>query len=166
MDYKTDFRGTVYIYSSGRYSITGMPDFRGLPVPVIHEFNEQMNAIEELARQARYINIPDRGVRIVLKDEEKQDERVIREYDFLARVYAYYRKHPDEAFFVSNALVGRVDLADITHHAVSPWAKENFFHWVLKNPKLFRHPIRSVRDPGRRGLWEYELPEPESGRDH
>lgn len=166
MSYKTEFRGTIYVHSSGRYSITGMPDFRGLPVPVIHEFNEQMNNIEELARKAKYINIPEQGVRIVLKKEDRQDARVVREYDFLARVYAYYRRYPDEPFFLSNAIIGRVELDDITHHANSPWAREDYFHWVLKNAKLFRHPIRSVRDPGRRGIWEYELPDAELGKEH
>lgn len=157
--YKTDFRGTLYIHSAGRLSIDGMPDFSEMPVPVIHEFNEQMNRIESMASHNRFINIPEQGIRIVLKDENSQDQRTIREYNFLARVYNFYRKHPDEVFFHSNAIVGKVELAEITHHADSPWAKEEHFHWVLRKPKLFETPIKGVREPGSRGIWQYDIPD-------
>ena len=159
MPFKTDYRGTLYIYSSGRFAYKGMPDFSGLPVPVIHEFNRNMSEIEEIARGSKYIDIPEQGVRITLKNEEKQDPRTKREYDFLARVYRFYRQHPDEPFFITDALVGRVDLVGITHHADSPWAKSEHFHWVLQNPRLFRTPISGVRDQGMRSIWSADIAE-------
>lgn len=156
MPFKTDYRGTLYIHSSGRFSYTGMPDFSGLPVPVIHEFNQQMTAIEELTRKSRYIDIPDRGVRIVLKDEDSQDRRVIREYNFLAQVYAFYRKYPSEPYFRSQAIVGKVELADISHTSASPWAKDEHFHWILRSPKIFDRSITGLKESAREGIWTYE----------
>ncbi len=157
MPFKTDYRGTLYIFSSGRFSYTGMPDFSGLPVPVIHEFNRNMSEIEEIARESKYIDIPEQGVRITLKDEPKQDARTKREYNFLARVYQFYRKHPDEPFFITDALIGRVELEGITHHADSPWATSEHFHWVLKKPHLFHTPIRGIREQGKRSIWSTDL---------
>ena len=59
-------------------------------------------------------------------------------------------------------IVGSVELVDCVQHSASPWAEPGMWHWVLKNPKLFKEPIPAR---GMQGLWEYkEYGKPYYGR--
>jgi hypothetical protein len=154
----TDYRGTLYIHSTGRYAFRGMPDMSEYPVPVIHEFNDVLARIAEMDRAGRYISIPDAGVRITLKDEDAQSERAVAEYSLLADVYTAYRRNPSQPFFHVKAVVGTVDLVDVVNNANSPWAQAGYKHWILENPVLFPEPITGV-STSRTGLWGYEMRE-------
>lgn len=156
--FSTDFRGRLYVHSSGRQSIRGMPHFEGLPVPVIHEFNALMDTITTLDRETSFIGIPDGGVRIVLKDEERRDEQSHSEYCLLSDVYAAYAEDPHRPFFLVNAIVGSVEVVDVVTNSTSAWAQDGYYHWILQNPRLLAEPIRGVRTT-RSGLWQHELPE-------
>ncbi len=156
--FDTDYRGTLYIHSTGRYAYRGMPEMAEYPVPVIHEFNEVMSHISDISEAGSYISIPDAGVRIVLKDEDAQSERTVAEYSLLADAYASYRRDPSRPFFHVKAIIGTVDLVDVVDDSSSPWAQDGYRHWVLDNPVLFDEPITGVTT-SRTGLWEYELPE-------
>ena len=152
----TDYRGTLYIHSSGRYALRGMPDLDEYPVPVIHEFNEMLSKIQDMDRGARYIGVADAGVSIFLKNEEKQTQRAVNEYALLSDVYHRYRKDPRTAFFQVNALIGRVELVDVVKDSRSDWAEEGYFHWIFEDAHLFAEPVHGVRTT-RTGLWTHEL---------
>ena len=156
--FDTDYRGTLYIHSTGRYALRGMPEMAEYPVPVIHEFNDVMARISEIDRSGSYISIPDAGVRIMLKEEDAQSEPALAEYSLLADVYAAYRRDPSQPFFHVKAIIGTVDLVDVVEDASSPWAQEGYKHWIVANPVLFGEPITGVTT-SRTGLWEYELAE-------
>jgi len=156
--FATDYRGPVYIHSTGRYAYSGMPDMSEYPVPVIQEFNEMLAQIQEMDRAGVYISIPDSGVRIALKNEDEQSERSVAEYSLLADVYAAYKRDPTAPFFHVKAIVGRVDLVDVVSDSESEWAEKGYQHWILDNPVLFAQPIVGV-SKSRTGLWEYELPD-------
>jgi hypothetical protein len=154
----TDYRGTLYIHSSGRYALRGMPDLGDHPVPVINEFNRVLNQIQEMEREDQFIGIADAGVSVFLKNENRQPASVVNEYALLADVYHQYRKDPDKPFFLVNAIIGRVELVDVVQDSPSAWAEDGYFHWVFRNAHLFAEPIHGVRTT-RTGLWTYELQE-------
>lgn len=155
--HSTDFRGTLYIHSIGRASIRGMPDLSDYPVPLIHEFNASLAAIQELDRNARFIGIQDAGVRIVLKDEAKQPAWAVNQYALLSDVYHAYRERPNEPYFLVNAIIGTAELVDVVRGSRSEWAEEGYHHWILERPELFRQPVPNVRT-SRSGVWTYNLP--------
>ena len=156
--FDTDYRGALYIHSTGRYAFAGMPDMSSYPVPVIHEFNDYMNQIQAMDRGGQFISIPDHGVRVELKDEESQSDEAVAEYALLADVYASYKRDPRSPYFHVHAIIGRVDLVDVVTDSTSRWAEKGYKHLVFENPALFAEPIVGVR-ASRTGLWKYDLPE-------
>ena len=153
----TDYRGPLYIHSSGRYALRGMPPLDDYPVPVIHEFNELLSSIQEMDRNSRFIGIADAGAHVILKNEDTQSDRAVNEYALLSDVYRRYRENPREPYFLVNAIIGRVTLVDVKHNAKSEWAEEGYHHWLLDDAVLFSEPITGLRTT-RTGLWKYELP--------
>jgi hypothetical protein len=156
--FATEYRGPLYIHSTGRYGFSGMPDMSAYPVPVIHEFNDYMNRISEMEQAGSYISIPDGGVRVELKNEEEQADSVLAEYALLADVYRAYRQNPAEPFFHVKAIIGKVDLLDVVDDADSPWAQDGYKHWILGHAVLFAQPITGVTG-SRTALWTYEVEE-------
>jgi hypothetical protein len=154
----TEYRGTLYIHSTGRFGFRGMPDMSAYPVPVIHEFNDYLARIQDMVKAGRYIAIPDAGVRVTLKNEHTQSEQAFAEYTLLAEAYAAYRRDPTEIFFHVKALIGTVDLVDVVEGSTSPWAAAGSKHWVFANPTLFAEPITGVV-ANRSGLWTFDVPE-------
>ncbi len=157
-DWKPEYRGTIYIHSSGRQSLRGMPDFSEFPVPLIHEFNEKLNVVQELDRSGSYIGFADEGVRVYLKDEERQSQSALNQYALLSDAYAAYRRDPDTPFFRANAIIGTVELVDVVKSSGSKWAEKGFYHWILERPVLFKEPAARVAG-SRKGLWQIEVTE-------
>lgn len=152
----TDYRGRLYIHSSGRHAIRGMPAFEGLPVPVIHEFNAILDQISALDKTSTFIGIADAGVRVFLKMENSQPESIVNEYALLSAVYNRHLKDPNDTFFHAKAIIGHVDVVDVVQDSPSPWAEAGCFHWILRNPELLAEHIPGIRTT-RTGLWKYEL---------
>jgi len=154
----TDYRGRIYIHSSGRYAVRGMPPLDDCPVPVIHEFNEFLGSIQEMEKTSRYIGFADAGVNVFLKNEDRQSDRAVNEYALLSDVYRLYHENPRKPYFLVNAIIGRVDVVDVRQDSNSVWAESGYHHWILSNPVLFAEPIIKVRTT-RTGLWTYEMAE-------
>lgn len=153
----TEYRGTLYIHSSGRVGFRGMPDFSRFPMPVLHEFDGVLTEIQKMDEAGTFIGIPDEGVRVELKDEDRQPENVINQYRLLADVYAHYRSGDTSPFFHANALIGSVELVDIVEDSDSPWAEPEKFHWILANARCFGEPLTGIRE--RAGVWTYRMHE-------
>ncbi len=156
--FDTDYRGTIYIHSTGRRSIAGMPEMDDFPVPVIREFNQTIARVSEADDANRYIGVPDEGVRIILKNEETQSNAVHAEYALLSDVYRSYRDDPKRAFFLVRAIIGTVELVDVVDGSSSAWAEDGYHHWIVRNAVLFDDPITGVGG-SRTGLWKYEIDE-------
>jgi hypothetical protein len=150
----TDYRGTLHIHSSGRASFRGMPDFSRFPMPVLHEFDEFLTEIQRMDEEGAYIGIPERGVRVILKNEAHQPESVHNQYRLLSDVYSHYRRQDLTPFFYANAIIGSVELVDIVTDSESAWAEPGKYHWILDNARLFKTPITGVREKA--GVWSYE----------
>lgn len=155
--WQTDYRGRVYIYSSGRINIRGMPDFSRYPTPVIHEFDSHLAAIQQLEEAGSYIGFSEHGVRVYLKDEERQPAHAVAEYRLLADVYAHYHAEEEKPFFHAGAIIGSVELTDIVEDYSSIWAEPGRYHWVLAEPHLLKDPILKVKEGS--GLWTYRIAE-------
>ncbi len=54
---------------------------------------------------------------------------------------------------IFGAIIGSVDLVDVTQNHSSIWAIHDQYHWVLENPQLLENPIFIN---GKLGLWDYE----------
>jgi hypothetical protein len=54
-----------------------------------------------------------------------------------------------------SAIIGMVDIVDCVRNYQSIWAEKDYYHWILKNPVLFKEPIRNVK--GKLSFWNYEL---------
>lgn len=61
------------------------------------------------------------------------------------------------ATFPLGAIIGEVDIVDCVNDSKSPWAMENHWHWVLKNPVLYKEPILNVK--GKLSFWEFNKEE-------
>jgi hypothetical protein len=153
--FNTDYRGAVYIHSGGRYSILGVPDFTDYPLPVMHEFNDLMDKVAKLDRGAKYVGFPERGVRVLLKNEESQPTRRVLEYNLLSDIYQHYRKEPTKPFFLNNAIIGKAELVDVVTNSPSEWARADAFNWIFQNAVRFSEPVLDVM--AGEHLWEYEL---------
>ncbi len=153
----TEYRGTLHIHSSGRVGFRGMPDFSRFPMPVLHEFDEFLTEIQRMDEAGTYVGIPDEGVRVELKNEQRQPENVINQYRLLADVYAHYRSGDQSAFFHANAIIGTADLVDIVTDSDSEWAEPERYHWILENAQIFEKPMTGIRE--RAGLWTYKMNE-------
>ena len=51
-----------------------------------------------------------------------------------------------------SAILGSVEIVDCIEDSASPWAMSGHWHWVLREPELFTHPILDIR--GALSLWE------------
>lgn len=51
-------------------------------------------------------------------------------------------------------IIGSVDIVDCVQDSPSEWAERGQWHWVCRNAKVFKHPIRNVK--GKLGIWEWE----------
>ena len=49
-------------------------------------------------------------------------------------------------------ILGTVTVLDCRDDSSSPWAEPGLWHWVLANPRAFKHPVPAK---GRLGLWEW-----------
>jgi hypothetical protein len=154
----TDYRGRLYIHSSGRYAVRGMPPLDDCPVPVIHEFNKFLGSIQEMEKTSRYIGFADAGVQVYLKNEDRQTQRAVNEYALLSDVYRQYHENPGKPYFHVNAIIGTVTVVDVQQNAKSVWAEAGYHHWILADAVLFPEPITGVRTT-RTGLWKYDLPD-------
>jgi hypothetical protein len=134
-----------------------MPDLSRYPLPVIHEFDAHMAAIQELEEASTYIGFSERGVQVYLKDEERQPPHALAEYRLLADVYAHYRNEPEKPFFYANAIIGAVELVDIVEDSDSAWAEPGRYHWIFENARFLKEPITKVKEGS--GLWTYRISE-------
>lgn len=152
--YSTDYRGPLYIHSIGRHAISGMPDLSDYPVAVIHEFDELIQNISEIEQANRYLTIPENGLSVALKDEDRQSNQAVAEYSLLTDVYESHRADPRKPFFHVQAIIGRVELVDVVKDSDSRWARSGSYHWVFENPVIAAQPMLHV-STSRTGLWKY-----------
>jgi hypothetical protein len=153
--WNTDYRGTLYIHSIGPFAYSGMPDFSEYPMPVVAEFDRFLDEIEKLEATGRFIGFSNHGVQVYLKNERAQTDAAVAEYNLLSDVYNFTFETPDKPFFLTNAIIGHVELIDVVENSRSVWAEKGAFHWVFRNPVLLHKPL--IRIPGDSSIWDFEI---------
>lgn len=53
-----------------------------------------------------------------------------------------------------SAIIGCVEIVDCVQNHPSEWAEKGQWHWVCKNARIFKNPIKGVK--GSLGLWDWE----------
>jgi hypothetical protein len=124
--WKTDYRGRLFIHSSGSNEISFGED--DLPEGVWND-PEHEGQIEALI-----LKIGD------FYDAKGIDlEKTVKEKD---------------AYFKGHAIIGYVDLVDIVRDSKSKFAIPGQYHWIVKNPVLLDKPLTNVA--GKLSLWRYQ----------
>jgi hypothetical protein len=54
--------------------------------------------------------------------------------------------------FETSAIIGSVEIVDCVQNHQSIWADKGYYHWILRNPILFKNPILNVK--GKLSFWE------------
>ena len=157
--WKTDYRGRVYIHSSGNedMSFTSFEPFaRGLSAFV--------DGVE-----AKYGRFPaEKDVKKIVKEfgVERWNDFILYE-DAIEFLGSYYTGHYGEGWTdavnsmddkalrnfckerglacKSFAIIGHVDLVDIAEGSESLWAEEGQYHWILDNAVLYDKPVLNVK---------------------
>ncbi|MBE8714488.1 ASCH domain-containing protein [Sphingobacterium hungaricum] len=80
-----------------------------------------------------------------------KDSLLIEKYDHIDFEY----EKLDSIEFINSAIVGEVELIDIVTDSTSPWAQQGKYHWLLKDPLLYEHPILNVK--GHLNLWKFNM---------
>jgi hypothetical protein len=144
--WKTDYRGWIYIHSSGdrRYIL---PQLEAWP--------------EVIANIDKYD-----------KKKTKSTPWYVERYEALIKtIEAFYgvddiapeeiqkdvvKRQKDELFLKPTQIIGRAWLADIVKDSKSPFAVEGQHHWIFEDAQLFRRPITQIH--GKLGLYEMDIP--------
>lgn len=99
----------------------------------------------------------------IWQEEVKKNKEGLRYIEklnqFYKKLYAFYgtenfeewKKH--NYYLKAQAIIGKVNLIDITQDSQSEWAKPGQFHWILKNAILYKTPLLFIK--GKLKLWEY-----------
>lgn len=168
--WKTDYRGRIYIHSSGGKSYPSLADY---PYPVkLSDFLDSFQNDFELLGKMAGIGDDDDFDEIAKKLQsigkyDKYSEilnfsKGISEYqENLKKYYGYdlYAEEPSEeyekkavnavkqkgCYHKAFAVIGHVDLTDIVQDSDSVWAEKGQYHWILKNPVLYKEPVLNVK---------------------
>ena len=151
--WNTDYRGTVYIHSSGNaaYHINA-PEWYDV-LPIQKELNDmKFDDNDNLISNHTLIDYDKENSRIILTAE---GERYRPEFE-LTKLYQIGLE-TDTPYFQSQAIIGCVDIVDVITDSKSDFAAEDQYHWILSNPRLFESPIQFVK--GKLRFFDYDIPD-------
>lgn len=140
----TKHRGELYIHSSGQPIEFISLDH--LPLQMEKEILKKRTEAIEKGIITEYIETIEQLRKIPFTEETKS----VKELQIFN--FQYQEKNKKE-YFISKAIIGKVDLVDIVRDSKSVWANPDCFHWVIKNPVLFSKPVTMVK--GRLKIWNY-----------
>lgn len=175
--WKTDYRGRIYIHSSGGHDYYSLLDYE-YPAKVGKKIDEFQVDIDSLLDEA-CIDDDDEFPTVIEKLKKigkyeqyaevlNYSEKFETYRNALKKFYGYdvYKEDIDDAFeekcinamkkkgcfHVNFAIIGHVDLVDIVQDSDSMWAEKGCYHWILKNPVLYKNPVVNVK--GRMRLFD------------
>lgn len=148
--WKTDYRGKLYIHSSGEYQ------YKELSIGVFPK-SEQDLLLQEAKRIEKDL------------DTRKENKILIEKFKaYVEKLYYFYGiidkedenidkiiNNEKKCFIYNRAIIGTVDLVDIQHNFKSDWSELNQYQWILENPILFEKPITNVI--GKLRLFDFDI---------
>lgn len=148
--WKTDYRGRIIIHANKEPFL--WPPYDYIPENVwngmLAEYNSGIKFEEGSDYYKAYGKLRARADR-VLGFTDEADRLPIEEFE--NALIAAGKDMSKGCPFVSNALIGEVDLVDIVQDSDSPWAFPDCYHWVLKNPIMYDKPQIGIK--GKLRLW-------------
>ena len=161
--WKTDYRGRIYIHSSGDEEVASLVDYE-FPDRLV-DLIDELEAFDWIKEDT---TIDEVKAKLSASDREKFKEALL----FVEKMNAYQEvllKHYDgldaysldfdadyekkfeavlekNGFFHKNlSIIGHVDLVDIVQDSTSVWAEAGCYHWILENPVLYDTPLINVK---------------------
>ena len=167
--WKTEYRGRIYIHSSGGKDFYGL-DSDFFPAKLFELEIELENNFKEIGKKLNF-NVDSDFIEIMNKLKASDEYSSLAEvYNFskkwelytekLKQFYGYdlYKNDDTEyseiaakaakekgCYHKNFAIIGHVDLVDIVQDSKSIWAEKNCYHWILENPVLYEKPIINVK---------------------
>ena len=154
--WKTDYRGRIYIHSSGQREYMAIDDswlpekFKAL----MKEFDvhckdcKTTDDAKAVLKKLGSVNRFDDIFAFVTASDKISDLMQMfyhcnvfkcsdERFDTLKRNGLY--------FYRSMSIIGHVDLEDIIQDSISSWAENNCYHWIFQNPVLYEKPVINVK---------------------
>lgn len=87
-----------------------------------------------------------------IKDVENRSWKT----NYRGKVYIHVSKKPanNNYYFPQDSnsrIIGSIEIIDCITNLNSPWAISGMWHWVLKNPVLFKNPTKKIK--GKLSFW-------------
>ncbi|MDA3900047.1 MAG: ASCH domain-containing protein [Spirochaetes bacterium] len=149
--WNTEYRGTVFIHSSGADAFhINIPEWYEI-LPLQKELNSiQFDDNDNLISESHYIGYDKNNDRLFLTAE---GEKHRAEYE-LSKLYQA-GLDTDQPYFKAQAIIGTVDITDVVKDSSSKFAEPGAYHWILSKPRLFEKPILHVK--GRLRFFDYTI---------
>ena len=147
---KTEYRGTIYIHSTGKNKI--FPIISKELTPVSFEMYTKTHYSHKDKKynpenNLKYVDFYDNY-------EKMKPKTTLTEIELLEFKLGKYLSKSGGIF--NQSVIGCVDIVDCIQDSDSVWAEKGSYHWVLENAKMFFNPIRFVK--GKLGFFEVNLP--------
>jgi len=155
----SDYRGRLFIHSSGPEDIDGLPDMSDLPLPIYNELYrllgvEDQKEFEKRVAHSLYWALDAGGQLILNRDSIADGNRAEAEFvEMLMR-----RDREGLPAMLHGAIIGSVVLTDcVDGYFDSPWRDEEEFGWLISSPQLFEKPITGIN--GRLRIFDCDIPD-------
>jgi hypothetical protein len=154
--WKTNYRGRLLIHASGEKLL--LPYIDAMPDCYINEWNQWLEDNPDIK-----FTDPD-NLSPVLKKYKNLTCSAIKHYgldinkDMPEKMLMREIKKAsmkNGAYFLSKAIIGECNLADIIRNSSDPFAFKDCYHWILENPVLYDKPILNIN--GRLKIWDFKI---------
>lgn len=145
--WKTDYRGRVYIHSSGGKNMNFVHK-SFLPDGLLEDTRALLERLGDNPTEAMFEQEAERLGDTRLDDCLCFDKAMGKLYDLYRRAYGenLEQSRDSKKFALVNfAIIGHVDLVDIIQDFDSGWAESGCYHWILDNPVLYDSPAVNVK---------------------
>lgn len=136
--WKTNHRGRLYIHSSGQGPFADLYE-QDFPIKV-------RKALRDVETKENVAIIPESPMKPLLG----------KIYDLI--IYSNRLSEKKEPLYLSQAIVGHVDLVDIVKDSDSVFAEPGQYHWKLQNAVLYKNPVLFVR--GKLKIFDIDFEQP------
>jgi hypothetical protein len=121
--WKTDYRGRIYIHSSGKFAYDLLPEniFPNILITELEKI-EYKDDLVIMPKKCSYRKLLNKIIDFVIEGNKSE-----------------------KPFYKNNSIIGYVELVDIIKNSDSVFAIPGQYHWILKKPVLFDKPILNIK---------------------
>lgn len=149
--WNTSYRGDLLIHTTGDQDCYDFQLDEFAPPNVISEFEKFRHVTKETFPDL--VSITDYTTILKSHNFPKYIENYAK---FLNKLKHFYSISISNPFFCVQQIIGKVTLENIIKDSKDPFADKNNYHWIVKDPILFKNPIPNIK--GKLRLWDFEHP--------